>query len=145
MRSLTSSSRLDRSSRPSSVIRNQRSVAPVRSHNSCHGTMFEWCSISEITISSPGPRRNRGSSARPENACATRLIASVEFLPNTISSAPAAPTNAATFARAASYAPVASVPSVCTERDTLPLCRSWCSRMASSTWRGFCEVLALSR
>ena len=33
---------------------NQRSVAPVRSQSSCHGTMFEWCSISEITISSPG-------------------------------------------------------------------------------------------
>jgi hypothetical protein len=106
------------------VSPNQRRLAPVRSHSNCHGTMFEWCSISEITISSPGPRRNRSSFAADENACATRLIASVEFLVNTISSADAAPTNAATFARAPSYASVDSVPSVCTDRATLPLCHS---------------------
>ena len=45
----------DRSSRPSSVSPNQRSVAPVRSQSSCHGTMLEWCSISVMTTSSPGP------------------------------------------------------------------------------------------
>jgi hypothetical protein len=101
---------------------NQRRVAPVRWHSSCHGTMFEWCSISEITISSPGFRWNRPTPL--ENAYATRFSASVEFLVNTTSSAEAAPMNAATRARALSYASVASVPSVCTERATLPLCRS---------------------
>ena len=30
-----------------------RSVAPVASHSICHGTMLEWCSIAEMTISSP--------------------------------------------------------------------------------------------
>lgn len=88
--------------------------------------MFEWCSISEITTSSPGPRRNRGSasgrSEALENAYATMLIASVEFLVNTTSSTLGAFMNAATFARAPSYASVASVPRVCTERDTLALC-----------------------
>ena len=53
--------------------------------------------------------------------------------------------NAAILARASSYAVVDSVPSVCTERDTLALCRSWYARMTSSTCTGFCEVLALSR
>jgi hypothetical protein len=57
-------------------------------------------------------------------AYATRLIASVEFLTNTISSGATALTNEATLARAPSYASVASVPSVCTDRDTLPLCNS---------------------
>ena len=90
--------------------------------------MLEWCSISEMTISSPGPSRNRGSPPGRgeafENAYATRLIASVEFLVNTTSSGAAAPMNAATLARAPSYASVASVPSVCTERATLALCSS---------------------
>ena len=85
--------------------------------------MFEWCSISEITISSPGPSRNRGSPPRPtlalRNEYATRLIASVEFFVNTTSSGDVAPMNAATFARAPSYASVASVPSVCTDLATL--------------------------
>jgi hypothetical protein len=129
VRSVTSVSRVDSSSRPWSVTPNQRSVAPVRSHSSCHGTMLEWCSISEMTISSPGPSRKRGSLPPPpseafENPYATRLIASVEFLVKTTSSAARAPMNAATFARAPSYACVASVPSVCTERETLPLCSS---------------------
>ncbi len=121
VRSLTRSSRSDSSSRPSSVTLNQRSVAPVRSQSSCHGTMLEWCSISEITISSPGPSRSRGSPVGEafEKAYATRLIASVEFLVKTISSALGALMNAAILARAPSYASVASVPSVCTERETL--------------------------
>ena len=102
VRSATRLSSPDSSSRPSSVTRNQRSVAPVRPHSSCHGTMFEWCSISEITISSPGPSRNRGSAARSAKVRATRLIASVEFFVKTISSGEAAPMNAATLARAAS-------------------------------------------
>jgi hypothetical protein len=79
--------------------------------------MFEWCSSSEMTISSPGP-------SRWPKACATRFSASVAFFTNTTSSGEAAPMNAATLARAASYAAVDSVPSVCTERATLALCRS---------------------
>ena len=41
----------------SSVMSNQRSVAPVRSASSCQGTRLEWCSITDTTISSPGLRR----------------------------------------------------------------------------------------
>ncbi len=55
VRCVIRSSTVDRSSRPSSVMPNQRRVAPVRSASSCHGTMLEWCSISVMTISSPGP------------------------------------------------------------------------------------------
>ena len=56
VRSLTRPSRAAaaRSSRPSSVTSNQRSTAPVRCASSCHGTRLEWCSITEMTISSPG-------------------------------------------------------------------------------------------
>jgi hypothetical protein len=120
VRSLTRSCRPDSSSLPSSVTPNQRSVAPVRWHNNCHGTRLEWCSISETTISSPGPR-DRNSA----DVYASRLIASDEFFVNTTSSGDDAPMNAATLARAPSYAVVASVPSVCTERDTLALCHSY--------------------
>ncbi len=79
--------------------------------------MFEWCSSSEMTISSPGP-------SRCPNECATRFSASVAFFANTTSSGEVAPMNAATFARASSYAAVDSVPRVCTDRATLALCRS---------------------
>src|SRR3954452_16492845 len=140
VRSVISSSAFDRSSCPSGVIPNQRSVAPVRSQSSCHGTRLEWCSISDTTISSPGPSDRNGP-----DEYATRLIASDEFLVKTTSSGDDAPMNAATFARAPSYAEVDSVPRVCTDRETLELCRSWYSRSTSSTWRGFCEVFALSR
>ena len=68
----------ERSSRPSSVMPNHRSVAPVRSVSSCHGTMLEWCSISVMTTSSPGPTR-RSPSAHA-NVLASRLSASVMFL-----------------------------------------------------------------
>jgi hypothetical protein len=111
--------------------------------------MLEWCSISEMTISSPGPSLKRGSPFAASEAFkkeyATRLNASVEFFVKTISSGDGALMKAATFARAPSYASVASVPSVCTERDTLPLCRARCSRIASITWLGFCDVLPESR
>jgi hypothetical protein len=131
------------------VTPNHRSVAPVRSQSNCHGTMLEWCSISEMTISSPGPSRNLGSLAAEVEAFemeyATRLIASVAFLVNTTSSGVTAPMNAATLARAPSYAAVASVPTVCTDRDTLALCRSRWRRIASMTWTGFWLVLPLSR
>ena len=38
-----------------SVIGMTRSRAPFSSQSICHGTMFEWCSIAEMTTSSPGP------------------------------------------------------------------------------------------
>ena len=61
-RSVITLSTSDRSSRPSAVTPNQRSVAPVRWHSCCHGTRLAWCSISVTTTSSPGPRRNRSAS-----------------------------------------------------------------------------------
>ena len=64
------SSRSIRSS-PSSVIGSTFRCAPFSSQMSCQGTMFEWCSISVMSTSSPLPMF-----ARP-NVCATRLIASV--------------------------------------------------------------------
>ena len=83
------------SSRPSGSSLNHLSVAPVRSASCCHGTRLAWCSISEITISSPG----RSDQASPN---ATRLIPSVADLVKTISSGRAAPRNDASFARAPS-------------------------------------------
>ena len=83
-----------------------RSVAPVTAAVICHGTMFEWCSISVIRISSPS-RRN----FRPQ-PCATRFIDSVAPRVNTIVSGLGAPKNAASFARAPSNSSVASSPSM---------------------------------
>ncbi len=80
------------SRRPSGSDVNQRSVAPVRSASCCQGTRLAWCSISVMRISSPG----LSEAVRPK---ATRLIASVALLVNTISSGDAAPRNEATFAR----------------------------------------------
>ncbi len=73
-----------------------RRRAPVAWAASCQGTMLEWCSISVITISSPG-RRN----LRPQ-AAATRLIASVVLRVNTISEGWRALIKAATLARTSS-------------------------------------------
>ena len=42
---------------PRSSIGATRSRAPRSSQMICHGTMFEWCSIAEMTISSPGRER----------------------------------------------------------------------------------------
>ena len=120
VRSLISSSMFDRSSRPSSVRPNQRSVAPVRSVSSCHGTMLEWCSISVMTTSSPSPT---ASSPRAQaSVLATRLSASDEFFVKMTSSRDGALMNAATVSRAASNAAVDSAPSWCTARATLALC-----------------------
>ena len=66
-----------------------------RSRRKCQGTMLAWCSISESTISSPAP------SERP-NVDATRLIASVPPLVNTIWFGEGALMNRATAARARS-------------------------------------------
>ena len=90
-----SSSALSRSSRPSSVMSYQRSTAPVRCASNCQGTMFEWCSSTEITISSPGRRPT-------PRVWAARLRASDAFLVKTTSLAERAPMNAAIRARAPS-------------------------------------------
>ncbi len=103
VRSPTRSFRPERSRRPSSVTGNQRNVAPVRCASSCHGTMLEWCSISEMTISSPGPSLNRSSVlVGLPKAYATRLSASEAFLVKMTSSRAGAPMKAATLSRAPS-------------------------------------------
>ncbi len=63
--------------------------------------MFEWCSISVISTSSPGP-----TLLRPQ-AYATRLIASVTFFVKIVVPA-SQPQNLATRSRAPSYRSVAS-------------------------------------
>ena len=142
VRSVISSSTFDRSSWPSSVMPNQRSVAPVRSQSSCHGTMLEWCSISVITISSPGPTWRSPGQAK---VCAARLRASEAFLVKITSSRSGAPRNAATLSRPPSYAAVASAPSWCMARAMLALWRSRWSTIVSMTTCGFWEVFAESR
>ena len=143
VRSVIRSSMFERSSSPSSVMPNHRSVAPVRSVSSCHGTMLEWCSISVMTTSSPGPTR-RSPSAQA-NVLASRLSASVMFLVKITSSRDGAPMNSATLSRAPSNASVDSAPSVCMARAMLALWRSRWSTIVSITTCGFCDVLALSR
>ena len=100
---------------PSSSIGMWRSTMPRSSRSICHGTMFEWCSISEITTSSPASRNARAQ------ACATRLIDSVVLRVKTISDADGAPMKARTFSRTPSYWSVASTESVCTPRWMLAL------------------------
>ena len=58
--------------------------------------MFEWCSMPEITTSSPAPTRLR------PNVWATRLMPSVALRVKTISAGSAAFRKAATLPRAAS-------------------------------------------
>ena len=89
------------------------STAPLRSASSCQGTRLLWCSATESTISSPGP-----TLASPQ-VWATRLMASEALRVNTISRSDAAPTKAATWARARSYASVARAARVWTPRWTL--------------------------
>ena len=66
-----------------------------RQPSSCHGTMFEWCSIWVTTTRSSLP-----TFARPQ-AFATRLIASVALRVKTVSPG-VEPVNAATRSRAPS-------------------------------------------
>jgi hypothetical protein len=47
-------SRNPRWKRAESSTGTQTSFAPCRSRMKCHGTMLEWCSMIESTISSPG-------------------------------------------------------------------------------------------
>ena len=104
---------------PPSVIGSATIFAPVCMVWICHGMRFEWCSISEMTISSPSCRF-----ARP-HAYATRLMASVHDLVKTISrEPPGALRNSATFVRAPSYAAVDSAASSYTARWMFAL---WCS------------------
>ena len=77
--------------------------------------MFEWCSISVITTSSPASRN-----VRPHE-WATRLIASVVLRVKTISSAAGAPMNVRSFSRTPSCCSVASTERVCTPRWMLAL------------------------
>ncbi len=83
------------SSEPSSLIGAHFSTAPRRSRRKCHGTMLEWCSISVTMISSPG-RIDRPT------PLATRLIASVPPLVQTMLSAEGAFKKRATISRARS-------------------------------------------
>ena len=101
---------LSRSIEPSSSTGATFSTAPVCSHRICQGTMFEWCSISVMRISSPAPMFGL---AKP---CATKLIASVAPRTKTTSSGRAAPKYVAMRARAFSYACVARMLSVWTPR-----------------------------
>ena len=76
--------------------------------------MLEWCSITEITISSPG-------FSREPSVWAHRLSASEAFLVKITSSARAAPMKSAIVCRPPSNAAVASAPSTCIARATLAL------------------------
>ncbi|MNR37027.1 hypothetical protein D3C85_1550110 [compost metagenome] len=107
-----SSAKASMSSEPSSLIGAHFSTAPLRSRSRCHGTMLEWCSISVTMISSPG------SMLRPM-PLATRLIASVPPLVQTMFSPEGAFRKRATISRAASNASVASFDRVCRPRWTL--------------------------
>jgi len=71
-------------SAPVSSIGTTRSRPPVMAHTICHGTMLEWCSIAEMSTSSPSRRSGR------TKLCATRLIPSVALRVKTISRTEAA-------------------------------------------------------
>ena len=71
LRGLSSFSYSSRISSPRSSMEETAARALFSSHSICHGTMFEWCSSSEIIISSPALML-----ARPQEL-ATRLMPSV--------------------------------------------------------------------
>ena len=77
--------------------------------------MFEWCSIAEMSTSSPAPTR-----VRPK-ACATRLMLSVALRVKMIWRSCGALKNAPILRRAFSYASLAISLSSCTPRWTLAL------------------------
>ena len=99
---------------PPGVTGQKRTVAPVMPATICHGTVLEWCSIIDTTISSPS--RN----SRTPQAHATRLMASVAFLVNTVASRGWL-TRRATASRPASKRSVASAAISYTPRCTLAL------------------------
>ena len=96
VRSFTRSGNASMSSSPLSWIGATRSRAPVCRATSCHGTMFEWCSMVVMTISSPGASRGRAQ------LCATRFSPSVAPRTKTISRRSAALRNALIVSRAPS-------------------------------------------
>ena len=93
---------LVKSNFPSLSIGINLNFAPVLLHNCCHGTIFEWCSISVITILSFTPTFR---------VYERRFSDSVVFLVKIISSFEAF-MNLATFSWASSYFSVASSPSL---------------------------------
>ncbi len=107
-----------KSSVPSGSIGTYLTTTPRSAASNCHGTMFEWCSISVDSTMSPAFKN-----FRPQ-ACATRFKDSVAFRVNINVSGFGAPTNAASFARTASAMFVDSSDKVCTPRWTLALCFS---------------------
>ena len=76
----SSASSASRSSWPSSSTGTYASSASRSWQRSCHGTMFEWCSISVSTTRSPAP-----TFCRP-HVYATRLIAAVALAVKIVSS-----------------------------------------------------------
>ncbi len=120
VRSVIASCNCSMSSVPSSWMSTTLSSTPFHLRAICQGTRFEWCSITVITISSPGRKRSRSLSPR-DNEYATRLIASVQLRAKTISSRPLAPIKRATFRCASSYNSVASCPRRWGERWMLAL------------------------
>ena len=115
-----------------------RKLAPRSAHSTCHGTRLAWCSSALTTTASPGP-----IAPRPQ-AWATRLMAAVVPLVNTISSV-VPPIQRATAARAASKAAVAASDSAWTPRWTLPASTVKTRTTASITACGLSVVEALSR
>mmetsp|Transcript_11240 Transcript_11240/g.23463 ORF Transcript_11240/g.23463 Transcript_11240/m.23463 type:complete len:206 (-) Transcript_11240:497-1114(-) len=86
------------------------STQPVRSANSCHGTMLLWCSMTDSITSSPSLR------FWAPHVFATRLIASEALRVYTTSRQLAALMNLATFCREFSYASVDLALKACTPR-----------------------------
>ncbi len=110
----------------------------MSSQSICQGTMFEWCSISVMSTSSPGP-----TLVRP-HAYATRLIASVALRVKMEVSA-SQPTNAAIRSRAVSKASVDSLASSYTPRWIGAYDSRWKRSIAATTCSGRWEVAAESR
>ncbi len=100
--------------------------------------MFEWCSISVMSTSSPSPTLSR------PHAYATRLIASVALRVK-IEHCGSQPTNEAIRVRAASNASVDSRASSYTPRWMGAYDSRWKPSIAAITCSGRCEVAAESR
>ena len=89
------------SSSPSSLIGITLSTIPMRCACNCHGTMLEWCSITDTITSSPGFIN------ASTKELATRFMLSVVPLVNTTSEVEAALMNCRTHSLAASCKSVA--------------------------------------
>ena len=115
------------------------SSAPLRSQRSCQGTIFEWCSHSETSTTSPLERN------LSPYVLATRLIDAV--VPDVIitSSLLAALMYCLTASLPPSYKSVASALNLWTARCILALIPPFILWIRSRTARGFCAVAALSK